>query len=191
MCLQFYIMHTLRGSFFEPHYLTLVSNSLLYCTHIKLIVKVKKGEIVSLEEVYTILKFWSLIINLIKLIFPLSVFQVLLVLNYPSLSGSFNSKSMQENSSFWLITTLHHDRDMKHHGRDKAITIGISSIASQKCQSCHFWAAHDPCHDREQAPPAREDKQFIHCIHSGVLTIYSHDRDPAPWARDQAAFFIA
>ena len=54
---HFIPMHTLRGSFFEPHYFQLVSNSLPYCTHIKLIVKVKKGEIVSLEEVYTILKF--------------------------------------------------------------------------------------------------------------------------------------
>ena len=50
-----------------------------------------------------------------------------------------------------------------------------------------IWFAHDPCHDREQAPLAREDKQFIHCTHSGVLTIYSHDREPAPPARDLAA----
>ena len=43
-----------------------------------------------------------------------------------------------------------------------------------------LWDAHDPCHDREHASPAREDKQLIPGIHSGVLTIYSHDRDPAP-----------
>ena len=71
----------IKGEFLEPQYFQLVSNSLPYCTHIKLIVKVKKGEIVSLEEGYTILKFWSLIINLIELIFSLSIFQVLLALN--------------------------------------------------------------------------------------------------------------
>ena len=71
----------IKGEFLEPQYFQLVSNSLPYCTHIKLIVKVKKGEIVSLEEGYTILKFWSLIINLIELIFPLSIFQVFLALN--------------------------------------------------------------------------------------------------------------
>ena len=52
-----------------------------------------------------------------------------------------------------------------------------------------IWFAHDPCHDREHTPPAREDKWLIPYVHSGVLTIYSHDREPAPPARDLAAFF--
>ena len=47
----------IKGEFLEPQYFQLVSNSLPYCTHIKLIVKVKKGEIVSLEKGYTILTF--------------------------------------------------------------------------------------------------------------------------------------
>ena len=78
-------------------------------------------------------------------------------------------------------------------------------------KSCYLWAAHDPCHDREQAPPARElrcsffvnslgcsrsdvttvskhpepvTKLHSSSLKSGVLTISRHDREHAPRARD-------
>ena len=177
-------MHTLRGSFFEPHYFQLVSNSLPYCTHIKLIVKVKKGEIVSLKEVYTILMFWSLIINLIKLIFPLSIFQVLLVLIYPSSSASLNIKRMQESSLIWHVTIHHHDRDIRHHGRDKEITIASLSIVSQDCEMCQLWAAHDLISRSWLSLLSSWLQLIILCKQSGVLTIWCHDCEQASWARD-------
>ena len=104
--------------------------------------------------------------------------------------------------------TYHHDRDMKHHDRDKAITIGIWSIASQKCQSgsltihvtivsmrlqlvrisSSFHMFILGC-SRSTVTIVSQHLKLVTKLHSsslksGVLTISRHDREHASQARD-------
>ena len=93
---------------------------------------------------------------------------------------------MQENSSIWHVTIYHHDRDIKHHGRDKEITIASLSIVSQDCEMCQLWAAHDLMSRSWLSLLSSWLQLIILCKMSGVLTIWCHDCEKAPWARDQS-----